>query len=153
MGKVKLYKLDANVARILATVSRLTEVPISRIRGKLRTGEIVTARRICMVLIMDKLHYSTTVTGAVFHRDHSTAIHAKKVHKDLMDVDAAYEEFFNICAIAVGIKGMSDCNDKEDMIKTFAARVEYLEVENRDLKEQIRHAKNILDEETEIQEF
>ena len=53
MGKVKLYKLDANVARILATVSRLTEVPISRIRGKLRTGEIVTARRICMVLIME----------------------------------------------------------------------------------------------------
>ena len=48
---------------------------------------------------------------------------------------------------------MADCNDKEDMIKTFAARVEYLEVENRDLKEQIRHAKNILDEETEIQEF
>ena len=54
-----------------------------------------------------------------------------------MDVDKAYEEFFNICATAVGIKGMGDCNDKEDMIKTFAARVEYLEVENRELKEQI----------------
>ena len=54
MGKIKLYKLDANVARILATVSRLTEVPISKIRGKLRTGEIVAARRICMVLINDK---------------------------------------------------------------------------------------------------
>ena len=109
MGKVKLYKLDANVARILATVSRLTEVPISKIRGRLRTGEIVAARRICMVLINDKLHYSTIVNGAVFHRDHATVLHAFKVHSDLMDVDKAYAEFFGICEVAVGIKGMSDC--------------------------------------------
>ena len=72
MAKIKLYKLDSNVARILATVSRLTEVPISKIRGKTRNGEVVAARRICMILINDKLHYSTTVNGAIFHRDHST---------------------------------------------------------------------------------
>ena len=41
MAKIKLYKLDANVARILATVSRLTEVPISKIRGKTRLEEVV----------------------------------------------------------------------------------------------------------------
>ena len=124
MGKIKLYKLDANVARILATVSRLTEVPISKIRGKLRTGEIVAARRICMVLINDKLKYGSTVIVAVFSRDHATVLHAFKVHSDLMDVDKAYEEFFNICATAVGIKGMGDCNDKDEMIAKFAARVE-----------------------------
>ena len=144
MGKVKLYKLDANVARILATVSRLTEVPISKIRGKTRNGEVVAARRICMVLINDKLEYSTVVNAAVFHRDHATVLHAFKVHADLMDVDKAYEEFFNICATAVGIKGMSDCNDKDDMIKTFAARVEYLEHENAQLKEQINKVSEIL---------
>ena len=144
MGKIKLYKLDANVARILATVSRLTEVPISKIRGRLRTGEVVAARRICMVLINDKLKYSTTVNAAVFRRDHATVLHAFKVHSDLMDVDKAYEEFFNICATAVGIKGMGDCNDKDDMIAKFAARVEYLEHENKELKEQIINVKELL---------
>ena len=144
MAKIKLYKLDSNVARILATVSRLTEVPISKIRGKTRNGEIVAARRICMVLINDKLKYSTTVNGAIFHRDHSTVLHAFKVHADLMDVDKAYEEFFNICATAVGIKGMGDCNDKDDMIAKFAARVEYLEHENEELKQQIINVKELL---------
>ena len=144
MGKIKLYKLDANVARILATVSRLTEVPISKIRGKLRTGEVVAARRICMVLINDKLKYSSTVNAAVFRRDHATVLHAFKVHSDLMDVDKAYEEFFNICATAVGIKGMGDCNDKDEMIAKFAARVEYLAHENEELKEQINKVTELL---------
>ena len=137
MAKVKLYKLDSNVARIIATVSRLTEIPISKIRGRTRHSQVVTARRICMVLINDKLHYSTVVNASIFHRDHATVLHAFKVHSDLMDVDKAYEEFFNICATAVGIKGMGDCNDKDDMIAKFAARVEHLEYENEELKEQI----------------
>ena len=137
MAKVKLYKLDSNVARIIATVSRLTEIPISKIRGRNRHSQVVTARRICMVLINDKLHYSTVVNASIFHRDHATVLHAFKVHSDLMHVDKAYEEFFNICATAVGIKGMGDCNDKDDMIAKFAARVEHLEYENEELKEQI----------------
>ncbi len=144
MAKIKLYKLDSNVARIIATVSRLTEVPISKIRGRSRLSEIVTARRICMVLINDKLHYSTTVNGAIFDKDHATVLHAFKVHSDLMDVDRAYEEFFNICATAIGIKGMGDSNDKDDMIAKFAARVEHLEYENNDLKEQLSKVKEIL---------
>jgi len=144
MGKIKLYKLDANVARILATVSRLTEVLISKIRGKTRNGEVVAARRICMVLINDKLKYSSTVNAAIFHRDHATVLHAFKVHADLMDVDKAYAEFFNICEIAIGIKGMSDSNDKDEMIKKFAARVEYLEHENEELQMQISKIQVIL---------
>ena len=144
MAKIKLYKLDSNVARIIATVSRLTEVPISKIRGRSRLSEIVTARRICMVLINDKLHYSTTVNGAIFDKGHATVLHAFKVHSDLMDVDRAYEEFFNICATAIGIKGMGDSNDKDDMIAKFAARVEHLEYENNDLKEQLSKVKEIL---------
>ena len=56
----------------------LTEVPISKIRGKTRNGEVVAARRICMVLINDKLNYSSTVNAAVFRRDHATVyMHSK----------------------------------------------------------------------------
>mgnify|MGYP003134597777 FL=1 len=144
MAKVKLYKLDSNVARIIATVSRLTEIPISKIRGKTRHSEVVTARRICMVLINDKLRYSSTVNASIFHRDHATVLHAFKVHADLMDVDKPYQEFYNICATAVGIQGMADSNDKDDMIAKFAARVEHLEYENQELKEQINKVSEIL---------
>jgi hypothetical protein len=144
MAKVKLYKLDSNVARIIATVSRLTEIPISKIRGKTRHSEVVTARRICMVLINDKLRYSSTVNASIFHRDHATVLHAFKVHSDLMDVDKPYQEFYNICATAVGIQGMADSNDKDDMIAKFAARVEHLEYENQELKEQISKITDLL---------
>ncbi len=144
MAKIKLYKLDSNVARIIATVSRLTEIPISKIRGRTRHSEVVTARRICMVLINDKLHYSTVVNASIFHRDHATVLHAFKVHSDLMDVDKSYQEFYNICATAVGIQGMGDCNDKDDMIAKFAARVEHLEYENEELKEQINKITELL---------
>ena len=144
MAKIKLYKLDSNVARIIATVSRLTEIPISKIRGKTRHSEVVTARRICMVLINDKLRYSTTVNASIFHRDHATVLHAFKVHSDLMDVDKSYQEFYNICATAVGIQGMGDSNDKDDMIAKFAARVEHLEYENQELKEQINKVSEII---------
>lgn len=39
---------------------------------------------------------------------------------------------------------MSDCNDKDDMIAKFAARVEYLEYENQELKQQIINVKELL---------
>lgn len=146
MGKIKLHKIDSNVARILATVSRITEVPISKIRGKLRTTEVVTARRICMVLINDKLQYSSTVNAAMFNRDHATVLHAFKVHADLMDVDKPYQEFFNLCATAVGIKGMSDANDKDDLLARFAARVEHLELENEELKTKLMQILEIIND-------
>ena len=58
MGKIKLHKLDMRSARIIATVSRLTEISIAEIRGKSRLREVVNSRRICMVLINDVLKIS-----------------------------------------------------------------------------------------------
>ena len=39
---------------------------------------------------------------------------------------------------------MGDCNDKDDMIAKFAARIEHLEYENEELKEQINKITEIL---------
>ena len=58
MGKIKLHKLDMRSARIIATVSRLTEISIKDIRGKSRLREVTNARRISMVLINDILRYN-----------------------------------------------------------------------------------------------
>ena len=146
MGKVKVYKLDPQIGRILATVSRLTEVPISKIRGKSRLSEIVSARRICMVLISEVGGYTLTTIGGVFHRDHATVLHAVKQHMDYMDVDKAYRDFFNICEIAVGIHKIGDSKNKDDIIEKLAQRIEHLEEENSDLKEQLNNVKEMADE-------
>jgi len=83
----------------------------------------------------------------MFNRDHATVLHAFKVHTDLMDVDKPYQEFFNLCATAVGIKGMSDANDKDDLLARFAARVEHLEHENEDLKTKLIQILEIINHE------
>ena len=144
MGKVKIYKLDSRIARVIATVSRLTDVPISKIRGKSRLGEIVTARRIAMVLIDSFNDYTSTTIGAAFNKDHATVLHALKVHKDLMDVDPGYRDFFNICQTTVGVAKIADSKNKDDIIEKLAQRVDYLEQENRSLLNDIQRVKDVL---------
>jgi hypothetical protein len=148
MGKIDIMAdakiIDTACVKILATVSRLTDVSIREMRGKTRAHDAVEARRICMVLINDKLRYSCTRVGKIFNRDHATALHAYKVHANLLDVDKHYQEFYSICATAVGIEKMSDANDRKDVILKLGARIEFLEAENEELAEQIKEIKTVL---------
>ena len=144
MGKVKIYKLDPRIARIIATVFRLTDVPISKIRGKRKTNEIVTARRIAMVLIHSLNDYTLTTIGSAFKKDHATVHHALKKHQDFMDTDPGYRDFFSICATTVGIDKISDSKNKDDIIAKLAQRVDYLEQENEELQKLLTNIKEML---------
>lgn len=144
MGKVKIYKLDPRIARIIATVSRLTDVPISKIRGKLKTNEIVTARRIAMVLIHSLNDYTLTTIGSAFKKDHATVYHALKKHQDFMDTDPGYSDFFSICATTIGIDKISDSKTKDDIIAKLAQRVDYLEQENAEYEKLLTDIKEML---------
>ena len=143
MGKIKLHKLDMRSARIIATVSRLTEISIKDIRGKSRLREVTNARRIAMVLINDILRYNLSEIGRIFGKHHATVLHTFKVHNDLWDVDKRYRQFFDLCAAALGVKGVSDSNNKDEIIQKLIARIEYLEEENRELIEQIDEIKRL----------
>jgi|TARA_R100000544_G_C2224359_1_gene59655 hypothetical protein len=143
MGKIKLHKLDMRSARIIATVSRLTEISIKDIRGKSRLREVTNARRISMVLINDILRYNLSEIGRIFGKHHATVLHTFKAHNDLWDVDKRYREFFDLCAAALGVKGVSDSNNKDEIIEKLIARIEYLEEENRELIEQIDEIKRL----------
>ena len=140
MGKIKLHKLDMRSARIIATVSRLTEISIKEIRGKSRLREVVNSRRICMVLINDVLKYNLSQIGRIFGKSHCTVLHTFKAHNDLWDVDKRYREFFDLCAAALGVKGVSDSNDKDEIIEKLIARIEE---ENRELIEQMDEIKQL----------
>jgi len=150
MGKVKIYKLDPRIARIIATVSRLTDVPISKIRGKRKTNEIVTARRIAMVLIHSlqdadgNNDYTLTTIGSAFKKDHATVYHALKKHQDFMDTDPGYSDFFSICATTIGIDKISDSKTKDDIIAKLAQRVDYLEQENAEYEKLLTDIKEML---------
>ena len=143
MGKIKLHKLDMRSARIIATVSRLTEISIKEIRGKSRLREVTNARRIAMVLINDILRYNLSEIGRIFGKHHATVLHTFKVHNDLWDVDKRYRQFFDLCAAALGVKGVSDSNNKDEIIQKLIARIEYLEEENRELIEQMDEIKQL----------
>jgi len=136
-------KLTIEAARIIATVSRLTEIPIKEIRGKSRKRDVVNARRICMVLINDGLEYSLTENAAMFKRDHATCLFAFKSHVDLYEIDKEYRRFFDVCAAAAGISGMSSANDKDEIIEKFVARIQHLEAENKGLKGQLQQIKEL----------
>jgi len=141
--KEKLYKLDMRSARIIATVSRLTEISIAEIRGKSRLREVVNSRRICMVLINDVLKYNLSQIGRIFGKSHCTVLHTFRSHNDLWDVDKRYREFFDLCAAALGVKGVSDSNDKDEIIQNLIARIEFLEEENKELIEQMDEIKQL----------
>ena len=143
MGKIKLHKLDMRSARIIATVSRLTEISIAEIRGKSRLREVVNSRRICMVLINDVLKYNLSQIGRIFGKSHCTVLHTFKSHRDLWDVDKRYREFFDLCAAALGVKGVSDSNDKDEIIQNLIARIEFLQEENKELIEQMDEIKQL----------
>ena len=142
--KVKIYKLDPRIARIIATVSRLTDVPISKIRGATKTNEIVTARRVAMVLIHSLNDYTLTTIGSAFKKDHATVYHALKKHQDFMDTDPGYKDFYNICATTVGVDKISDSKNKDDIIAKLAQRVDYLEQENAEYEKLLTNIKEML---------
>lgn len=148
MGEIDIEEaakvLDTHAMKIIVVVSRLTDVSIREMRGKTRASDAVEARRIAMVLIRQKLHYTCARIGRMFKRDHSTALHAFKVHDDLMEVDKHYQEFFSVCATSVGLEKLADANDRQDIILKMGARIEYLESENKDLKKQIDEIKFVL---------
>jgi len=144
MGKVKIYKLDPRIARIIATISRLTDVPISKIRGKLKTNEVVTARRVAMVLIHSLNDYTLTTIGSAFKKDHATVYHALKKHRDFIDTDPGYRDFYNICATTVGVDKISDSKNKDDIIAKLAQRVDYLEQENEEYKKTLIDIKEMI---------
>tara|TARA_R110000744_G_scaffold123547_4_gene228816 strand:+ start:155 stop:616 length:462 start_codon:yes stop_codon:yes gene_type:complete len=144
--KAALFKIAPEAHRAIATVSRVTGIPISNIRGKHRQRDIVNARRISMVLVNDlNKGYSTITIGAIFKRDHATVLHAFKVHTDLYDVDRSYQTLFDACRVAAGIEKMGDSKNKDDIIFMLTARVETLEYENQELIEQLNNIKEATD--------
>jgi chromosomal replication initiator protein len=63
-------------AAILDEVAHAFRIPISSLCSKQRTQQVAFARQVAMCLIRKETTLSFPQIGAIFRRDHSTAIHA-----------------------------------------------------------------------------
>jgi len=77
--------VPVTVQRIIDEVARTYNVSPADIRGKMRSGNISSARQIAMYIVREITQLSTTNIGDEFgHRDHATVVYAiQKVEKDM----------------------------------------------------------------------
>lgn len=77
---------------ILEIISRNCNVTIEDIMSKTRVREIAEARQLFCYVIREKFGYPLSKVGRLVNRDHATAIHSIKAHKDRYDVLRDYRE-------------------------------------------------------------
>lgn len=77
--------VPVTVQRIIEEVGRTLSVSPDEIRGKMRSGNISTARQVAMYIVREVTQMSTTAIGDEFgKRDHATVVYAiQKVEKEM----------------------------------------------------------------------
>jgi chromosomal replication initiation ATPase DnaA len=68
------YKLEEE--DVIYTVCQIMHLSRSDVQGKKRNAKFVLARQIIMYIINVRMNRSTTYTGSVVNRDHSTCIYS-----------------------------------------------------------------------------
>jgi chromosomal replication initiation ATPase DnaA len=77
---------------IMATVSDVTNIPISQMKSKSRKREIVYARAICCKMLKEYTSLSLNSIGLILGgRDHSTVIHALETHENIVWQDYEFK--------------------------------------------------------------
>lgn len=79
---------------VLEVAAKHFDVTIEDILGKRRFIEMVSARRVYMVILHIYFDYKLVKTGLKLARDHSTVIHAIQVHDNLLQSDPKYRMQF-----------------------------------------------------------
>jgi len=69
------------------------KIPLTELRSRKRTNEIVWPRAVCMWIARDANYTSQTV-GKWWHRDHGTVLHAVKLVNNLIETYPKYNDQF-----------------------------------------------------------
>jgi len=90
------YAIEAERNKLITQVEMIVcaiyDQPPLSIRTKCRKRELVLCRQIIMTIAMEPalLKMSTTAAGAIYFKDHATAIHAQKCIRNLYQTDKAF---------------------------------------------------------------
>lgn len=75
---------------IFRAIKSALDIDTDLLTSKSRKRDIVEARQIFMYLMIKRTHKSLEKIGNVVNRDHSTAIHARKVVENLVETDKEF---------------------------------------------------------------
>ena len=82
-----------SLSNIQKTVSDYHRIPLGELLGKKRQRTLVRPRQMAMALAKELTRHSLPEIGQAFGgRDHTTVLHAQKVVRELIEVDARARE-------------------------------------------------------------
>jgi len=83
-------------------------VTLEQLKSKSRRGVFVAPRQLAMYLIEDRTKLSLQSVGAIFSRAHGTVIHARKIIRQLIEVDMAFKQEVSTIEIKIDIKQITN---------------------------------------------
>lgn len=116
--------------RVLSIVCDVHKIGIITVLSKYRGIEAVNARMQFMVLMFNLFGYGSVKVGKLLSRDHSTIIHAKKAHNDILDLnnDKLYISKFNEILLKI----------KEEFPELFGISEDKIDEIRREYKKVVR---------------
>lgn len=80
---------------LIESVAKTFDVTAEQVRSPTHERDVVDARKVCAYLLNQKRNLTTTKTGELLKRDHSTIIYLVKQAKALIEVDKDFKEKVN----------------------------------------------------------
>jgi len=116
---------------VLNLVSEIHNIGMITLLSKYRGVEAVYARNQYITVMSNLFGYNTVSCGRLLARDHSTVIHARRNHNDIMDLktDKAYIKNFELLLLAI----------KREFPEIFEICEDKVEEVNREYRQAVRN--------------
>ena len=111
---------------IIDVVSKALGIPIKKLTNNERHRELVDARRICYVLLKNKMQLASIVIAGYFNKDHSSILYHLKCHDLLYKTYTDYRVKFDRAEKRWRATDYVE-DDMYDCINNMLARIETLE--------------------------
>lgn len=83
------------IGELISRVAHATHVSEGLLHSRNREQHVALARMIAMYLIYSSMGLSWVQIGRIFHRDHSTVIHASRLIGHRMELESQFRAFVN----------------------------------------------------------
>ena len=113
---------------IIDLVSKALGIGLNTLLGKKRNRHIVDARRVCYVMLHEKMRLPAIVIGSYFGKDHANIRHHQKSHDVLYKIYPDYKLMYDKAEKVVNANEYVEHNIYE-CVNNMLSRIELLERE------------------------
>ena len=113
---------------IIDLVSKALGIGMNTLLGKKRNRHIVDARRVCYVMLHEKMRLPAIVIGSYFGKDHANIRHHQKSHEILYKIYPDYKLMYDKAEKVVNANEYVEHNIY-DCVNNMLSRIELLERE------------------------